>query len=753
MVHPESRRSEVIATWNPQLMVDSHEMGADDSYLFSPPRHPFNPHLPSSQQRWWDRFAADQAEALDARGYAYYTREWNEEFFPGYGSSWASYLGAVGILYEMSSTEGTVVRQRGGTLRTYAQAVEHHVASSVANLETLASNRKAVLQDFVVDRRAVIDRARRGPVAAWLLPEGRHPERTRALVELLRLQGVEVFGATSSPPRVTALRDALTGESVPPDRLQAMTWMVPVDQPLGALVRVLLDPHVPMDATFFREEREHLERGKGTRLYETTAWSLPLAYGIEHYWTSRRPESGWTDRPVPKPEGRMEAAESSYGYIIDGVPDSSVQALGDLLQAGMAVRLAERPFKVGGQPFPRGSILVKREGNPDDLAERLSRIAGQRGVQVRAAPTAKAEEGPDLGGRYFHPLVAPRVGIWTGMPVSPPAYGALWHLLDKEMGLRFAGLDLSRFSQADLNRYNVLIFPTVFGEPGVYEAILGKRGMKRLRSWIEAGGTAIGIGGGAEFLAGKENDLTKTRLRRQALERYPPVVLGPGAETAEAAGPFRAVGLRAGEEPEGQGEGESAGRPEAARFTGSSPYDVAPVLGPGARPFAEPFDQGTPVGMRPVSLADWLRPLLPPGQKKPEKDDFERADERLRRFSPRGAFLRIETDPNIWLAWGMPSELPAFTRSSDTLVAEPPVQVPAQFAGLERLHLGGLLWPEGAGRLARTAYTTREPLGRGQVILFLNEPEFRGWTRATRRLLLNAILYGPGMGTRWSTMW
>ena len=43
----------------------------------------------------------------------------------------------MGILYEMSGTEGTLVRQRGAGVRTYAQAVEHQVVSSVANLTTL----------------------------------------------------------------------------------------------------------------------------------------------------------------------------------------------------------------------------------------------------------------------------------------------------------------------------------------------------------------------------------------------------------------------------------------------------------------------------------------------------------------------------------------------------------------------------------------------------------------------------------------
>ena len=149
-----------------------------------------------------------------------------------------------------------------------------------------------------------------------------------------------------------------------------------------------------------------------------------------------------------------------------------------------------------------------------------------------------------------------------------------------------------------------------------------------------------------------------------------------------------------------------------------------------------------------------MKPILPPGKSKPEEQDLASADERLRRFSTRGAFVRVELDHDVWLSWGIgDDEMPALTRASDTLVAEPPVQVAVRFADLDRLHLGGLLWPEAAGRLAHTAYVTREGIGRGQAILFLNEPEFRGWTLGTRRLLTNAVLYGPGLGTSWSTPW
>jgi hypothetical protein len=745
MVHPESRRSTVIASWNPQLMVDSHEMGSHDTYLFSPPRHPFNPHLPGYEWEWADRFAEDQAHALDRRGYAYYTREWNEEFFPGYGSSWASYHGAIGILYEMSGTNGTLVNQRTGTKRTYAQAVEHQVASSVANLTTLADNRAALLADFVAGRREVIDRGRKGPVGAWVLPEGSHPGRTRALVRLLRAEGVEALRATTSPPQVSGLRDARTGRKVETAQLPEATWMVPLDQPAGALVRALLDPHVPMEAPFFREEREYLERGKGTRLYEVTAWSLPLAYGIEAHWTPVRPTSGWSEEPVPESAGSLKSLSEPYAYLIDGASDEAVWALADLLEQDLAVRVAERPFRVEGMTFGRGALLIKREGNPGDLEERLAEVVMRRPVVVQAVSTAKAQEGPDLGGRYFHALVAPRVGIWTGAPVSPSAYGALWHLFDERLDLRFSGLDLSRFGRVDLARYNVLIFPAVFGGPGAYRELLGPGGLARLKAWIEAGGTAIGIDGGAEFLADKESELTQARLRRQALESYPPVVLGPSADLVVAGGNFRAVGLRA--------EAEDGGEERKPAKRGSL-YDVAPILGPGAAPFAEGFEQGTPIDGKPVDLADWLKPFLPPGKGKPESEDLERADGRLRRFSPRGAFLRVELDHEVWLNWGVQdNELPALARASDAFVAAPPVQVAARFAEVDRLHLGGLLWPEAAGRLAHTAYATREGVGRGQVILFASDPGFRDWTLGTRRLMLNAVLYGPGLGTRWSTPW
>ena len=82
-----------------------------------------------------------------------------------------------------------------------------------------------------------------------------------------------------------------------------------------------------------------------------------------------------------------------------------------------------------------------------------------------------------------------------------------------------------------------------------------------------------------------------------------------------------------------------------------------------------------------------------------------------------------------------------------------PVRTVGRYAAPDKLHLGGLLWPEAAGYLSQTAWLTREAVGRGQVILFAGHPNFRGYFWGSERAFLNAVLMGPGLGTRRTVPW
>ena len=66
------------------------------------------------------------------------------------------------------------------------------------------------------------------------------------------------------------------------------------------------------------------------------------------------------------------------------------------------------------------------------------------------------------------------------------------------------------------------------------------------------------------------------------------------------------------------------------------------------------------------------------------------------------------------------------------------------FPSSGKLHRAGWVWPDNTERLMRgTAFLIEEPVGGGHVILFANEPMFRGWWRALDKLVLNAIVLGP----------
>jgi Zinc carboxypeptidase len=746
MTQPESARTEHIARWLPQVLVDSHEMGANSSYLFPPPRHPFNPYLPPNTQKWEVLFAGDQAKALDNHGFPYFSGEWNEEFFPGYGSSWVSYQGTIGILYEMSRTSGTLVRKRGGTLRTFAQAVEHQVTSSVANLSTLAGDPAQILHDHISARQTAIDNGSKGPVKAWVFPpDPRHPERAGKLAGLLVRQGIEVQVLSGKSIRDSGLRSVSTGEKNEIE-LVAGTFMVRLDQPSGFMVHALLDPHVAMETEFFQEEREYLEKGKGSRLYETTAWSLALTRGTPFYWKDGVPDGTWLPYKTEAQDSPPSGVPSDFtSLIIDGDPDTAPRVLADLLQGGINVRVAQKPFTVEGKSYHRGALVIRKESNEHHLIDRLKPIAERHNVAMIPVSTSRSKEGPDLGGRHFDVLVEPRVGVLAGMPISPTDFGVIWHLLDQELDLRFSSIDVGRFGRVDLSRYNVLVFPSVMGGPAMYRQTIGPGGMENLRQWVKSGGTAIGFGGGAKMLADEKTELTSARFRSQTLAVHPSPVWSLSAEEAESAGRAQATGLRV-----------AAARTEeepAASVGHGSLYDIAPILGPGALPFSKGHEQGMPLKTQPMPMSEWIKSVLPPGRLAAEEGDLALADARLRRFMPQGALLRADLDPEFWLNFGLADNIAVWFGGDDTIIASSPVTIGALFPEVERMHLGGLLWPEGAMRMAHTAYATRERVGKGQVILFAANPVFRRWMQDTERMFMNAVLLGPGLGTRWSTPW
>jgi len=697
LIHPESRaRVGALIRWNPQVLIDSHEMGAYDTYLFSPATEPLNPNISEISLDWWHVFARDQAAAFDRFGWSYYTREWNDEWYPGYGSAWTMYTGTVGILYEQAGVDGSLVKRPDGTVMSYAQTVEHHVVSSLANVKTAAANREKLLQDFA-RTRDLLARPEKGAPEAFVLVPGSRPGRTRRLVQLLRQQGIEVLVAEQEIAVDGARAWDEAGLKPRRDsRFPAGTYVIPLRQPFGRLAKAILEFDPRMKTSFLQEEREELERRGDSKLYDVTAWSLPMMFNVETYQTARLPSGRL--RPVTDDSpsrGGVQSGGSPYGYLLDYADDAAALALARLLELGLTVRAAREPFSIDGHAYGRGTLLLRTNENPDSLGDVLERIASRSGVTVRGVPTALAAQGPDLGGNDFVLLKQPRIALVGGAEASSTGFGSLWHLLDTRLGMRASLLNSSMVSWIDLRKYSVLILPD--GSPERYERVFGKAGVARLKKWVEQGGTLIGVRGAAAFLADSSTRFCRTRLRRQALGD---LTLFEQAQVLERQA--RQVSL------------DSA------------------ALWDGTLPVQEP---GTPAAKE---LSEKERTLR---------------DERGRLFMPRGALLRVVLDPEHWLAYGEGTQMAALVYSSHAFLSRDPVETPARFSGAEALRLSGLLWPEARERWASSAYATRERLGNGQVVLFAGDPSFRAASPAAERLLENALLLGPGFGTRPPVEW
>ena len=146
-------------------------MGSNATYLFSPPRQPINYNTAENVYKWWDIFSDDQGSAFDKRGWPYYTKEWHEHWFPGYGSGWPCFLGVIGILYEQAGVDGLMVQQQDGYVLTYHEAINHQFTSSLANLTTLANNRKEIMRDYHNTRRNIVLDGEKSGLTFFVAPD------------------------------------------------------------------------------------------------------------------------------------------------------------------------------------------------------------------------------------------------------------------------------------------------------------------------------------------------------------------------------------------------------------------------------------------------------------------------------------------------------------------------------------------------------------------------------------------------------
>ena len=155
---PETQgRVPLINAWRPQILVDGHEMGAQDTFMTGPPREPINTNVDKDIIKWGHVFADEQAKVFDQNNWRFYTGEWHEDLYPGY-SFYVQFRGSLGILYEQSRMAEDGVRRQEGTIQSYKESVHHQFASTISNLKSLEKYSKQMYQDYWDGRKYNVSR-------------------------------------------------------------------------------------------------------------------------------------------------------------------------------------------------------------------------------------------------------------------------------------------------------------------------------------------------------------------------------------------------------------------------------------------------------------------------------------------------------------------------------------------------------------------------------------------------------------------
>ncbi|MEA5445074.1 M14 family zinc carboxypeptidase [Gammaproteobacteria bacterium AB-CW1] len=496
--HPETReRMSLIQSWRPQVVIDAHEMGHDTEFYFDPPTGPRNPHFPDFAWDWFEDFGAAYADAFDEAGAEYTKRDIFNYFYPAYTTSWGSYQGAVGMLYEQGSTRGLALELSDGSVRHFRQAVEQQYITARAAVRLASEERARLLEDYLAGHQSALDEGRSG-VRRYILTPDADPQILAETVAMLKRNGIEVSRLSESV-RLRGLRDR-EGNSVGTRALPANSYVIEAEQPRNRLIRVLLEPDAPVPEDFLAEARERVDRGENPRFYDITAWSLPLLFDLQAF-SSTSGANLPTEPVTEKPRVGGELPDADYAWLLDGRQTAAIPLAHRLRNAGYRVAVSPRAFEAGGERFSRGTVIIRRGGQDEGLEQQLADLVAEYDLMAHGVDSGRTSGGdlPALGGAETFHLAPGKIALLAEQPMHPYSFGWAWHTLDQAYRLDSTVLRVESVAGTRLESFSTIVIADTFSAAALAER-LGEDGQERLKRWVRDGGNLVVIGNAVDLV-------------------------------------------------------------------------------------------------------------------------------------------------------------------------------------------------------------------------------------------------------------
>jgi hypothetical protein len=592
----------------------------------------------------------------------------------------------------------------------------------LVSLNYFANNRRMFLENFYEkSKRSILKPKTEGP-AAYVLPADEPRRGAQAeLLRVLQKQAVEISRATqpfevrveARPPRDAGrgarpggagdTTQAATRNPQPTTRaFPAGSYVIRMDQPYSRIADALLDyqywsPNDPQKNP-----------------YDDTGWTFPEGFAVR---VLRATDAKVLDVPMERVTGEIKAPGGVTGsgsvFVINHNGDNALATLRYKIGSSADIQSAEEPFEADGRKFNRGSFVIRNVAQGD--LDRLTRELGVPAYATSAAPNVK-----------LHPARAARVALlhtWQNTQTE-----GWWR-----QALDFLQIPYDYISTQDVARnpslntkYDVILFPPAGAPQAIVQGLpqwrnalpwkntpetpnigtwaqtedlrpgLGWQGVANLESFVRRGGVLVTVEGTADLAVqfGLVNGVTVNQARRgevvgsllrsRIVDDASPILYGVRDSLAlySASGQSFSISNTRG----GRGGGRFGGGSAEVRATGRGTADDPDIV------------QG------------------------------RTADERFN--APRA------TPVQPWQAAPVTDEM---LRNPVNII--PPDQRPRvalRFADQRELLVSGLL--DGGGDIAQRPAVIDAPFEKGHVVLFANNPIYRGETIGSYFLVFNTIL-------------
>ena len=703
LTQPETKgRVKLINEWSPQILVDAHEMGPQDTFMTGPPREPINKNIDKDLLKWGNIFAQDQGNAFDKRDWRFYTGEWHEDLYPGY-SFYVQFRGTLGILYEQSRMAEDGVTRPEGTIQSYKESVHHQYVSTMVNLKTLLMNSKSMYQDFWEGRRYNVSRDSKYANITFVILPTKNNTRINTLAEKLKFQDIQLY--KNDKPILVKNILKQTGDKEENFTIPPGSMIIPNRQAEAPLISAMMEFDAEIDEEVLLEEKQSILRDGSSIMYDTTAFNFSMVYGLEAITVPENISSNLVSWESTNQS--IDINNEAVMFATDGIDDNSVAFAARLMEQNIQVRIIDKESNLSGYNLSRGSVVVGSMDNPklNNLSEIVKKVASELNISVVSLYSGFGpKELPDWGGRHFRLLKKPKIAILSHEGFNSYDVGVSWWSIDHHLGIRHSQLNTSILNYADLKRYNTIIVPSGWA--------LDNNSKISLNDWVKQGGTLIAHNYATRSLIG-ENGIGNVKHLSDTFDKSEDYNFDLQREIYSL--------------------DEDINKEETLNNKINLNINY-------------PWENAEKVS-----------------------SDQKKRDKWQSIFMPSGAMVAGRTDQKHWLTFGSIDVLPILYGNYPILMTSDSAQAAVRVGELINdpsketvrsinwstipagkdinVRMSGLVWPEASQRIANSAYLTRERVGKGQVILFSGEPNYRGSALGTNRLWLNAVIYGAGLGT------